>query len=281
MTHLIVNALSDGLDVDKSALSEALATLPRSAPVVILIHGFKYAPGVTGHCPHDSILSPQASRRGWKLVSWPRHLGLGQDALVLSFGWEAIGSIWAAYRRAGAAGERLAGFVADLGRPVHMLGHSLGGRVALSALAHAREGSIGRIVLMTGAEFRGPARAATASPAGRRAEVLNVTSRENAVFDMMLSASMGMRGRTVGAGMTQPGWTDLRIDRFATRDRLARLGHPIAAPSARVCHWSTYLRPGLLPLYGAVIRGDLPLSWLAEPADAPLPPLPLAASLSS
>ncbi|WP_298498062.1 alpha/beta fold hydrolase [uncultured Maritimibacter sp.] len=281
MAHLIVNAGAQELTHDADALARALAALPATAPVVILIHGYKYAPGLPGHCPHDSILSPDASRSGWKLLSWPRHLRLGPEALVVAFGWRATGSIWTAYARAEAAGRELGSLLTALDRPAHLLGHSLGARVALSALRHAPEGRVGRLVLLAGAETRACAAAAMASPAGRWAEVLNVTSRENALFDAMLTAALGLRGRPLGAGLSLPGWTDLAIDREATRDRLARFGHPIAAPSARICHWSTYLRPGLLPLYGAVLRGDLPPGWLAlpeAPADAPLP---LGAHLSS
>lgn len=284
MPQIIVNARENGLDYDRAALARALDALPLNAPIVILIHGFKYAPGVSGHCPHRTILAERVPRQHWKVMSWPRHLGVGRsaDGLVIAFGWNAIGSIWQAYHAAGEAGRMLAGLVATFDRPVHMLGHSLGARVALSATAHAPAGRIGRLVLIAGAELRSKARAAMASPAGRLADVLNVTSHENAAFDLMLEAVMGFRGRALGAGMPDlGGWTDLPVDTEATRERLARLGYRIAAPSRKICHWSLYLRPGLFPLYGAVIRGDLPLVWLGEPAPSRTLLLPFVWNTSS
>jgi hypothetical protein len=47
------------------------------------------------------------------------------------------------------------------------------------------------------------------------------------------------------------------------------LGFRIAAPPRAICHWSTYLRPGLLPLYHALPRGDPPLSALRAAAPEP------------
>ncbi|MBV7377910.1 alpha/beta fold hydrolase [Maritimibacter dapengensis] len=282
MPQAIVNAGSGGLDYDRVALAQALETLPLQAPIVILIHGYKYAPGAPGHCPHDQILAEGGTRKSWKIMSWPRHLGLGRDGLVIAFGWQGTGSIWQAYRNAGAAGRALAGLIEGVGRPVHLFGHSPGARVALSAVANAPAHSIGRVVLIAGAELRSNARAALASPAGRRADVLNVTSRENLPFDLLLECVLGLRGRALGAGLPDlPGWTDLAVDRDTTRDRLRRLGYRIGAPSRRFCHWSLYLRPGLFPLYADVLRGDLPLSRLAAPAPVSLSPLPFAARLSS
>lgn len=287
MPLLQVNMGSEGLAYDRAALRQALDDLPPGAPVVILIHGFKYAPGVPGHCPHETILAPRAARGHWKVMSWPRHLGMGEDALILALGWPATGTIWRAYRQAGETGRALAALIAAIGRPVHMLGHSLGARVALSALTHAPAGSIGRLVLIAGAELRAGARAAMAAPAGAMAEVLNVTSGENTAFDLMLETVLGFRGRAIGAGLPDlPGWTDIAVDTPASRARLARLGHRIGAPARRVCHWGLYLRPGLVPLYGAVIRGELPLSRLAPPvmalpATGPSPLLPFGWKASS
>lgn len=281
MPQVIVNAGETGLTYDQDKLSKALAALPPDAPVVVLIHGYKYAPGRAGHCPHSNILAEQGPRKSWKTMSWPRHLGLGRDGVVIAFGWNGVGSIWQAYRNAGRAGRDLAGLVTGLDRPVHILGHSLGARVALSALSHAPAGSIGRLVLIAGAELRAGARAAMASPAGRRAEVLNVTSRENLLFDLMLETLLGCRGRALGAGLDDlPGWTDLEVDQAGVRDRLARLGYRIGAPARMVCHWSLYLRPGLFPLYADVIRGDMPLSRITAPAAVRKPPLPFAMDTS-
>lgn len=282
MPQVVVNAGMQGLEYDRLALHAALASLPADAPITILIHGYKYAPGIAGHCPHATLFAETGRRQTWKLTSWSRHLRLGRDGLVIAFGWNARGSIWSACHRAGVAGRALADLLATIDRPVHMFGHSLGARVALSAMTHAPRGSIGRAVLIAGAELRAGARAAMASPAGRGAQVVNVTSRENLAFDLLLEAALGRRSRAIGGGVPGlDGWTDLRVDHPQTRARLARMGYQIAAPRRRVCHWSLYLRPGLMPLYADVIRGTLPLSRLAPPAVVNTPLLPLAARLSS
>jgi hypothetical protein len=126
------------------------------------------------------------------------------------------------------------------------------------------------MVLLAAAETRGRARAALASPAGRSVEVINVTTRENDLFDacfewgihLGLNTSIGQ-----GLGRTHPGWHDLWIDQPRTLAALAALGYPLAQPARRICHWSPYLRPGAIGLYRALIDGGLPASDL--PAQRP------------
>jgi hypothetical protein len=54
------------------------------------------------------------------------------------------------------------------------------------------------------------------------------------------------------------GWTDLFIDQAATRAALGRMGMRTAPPKGVICHWSTYLRPGLFGLYRAVMAPGAP-----------------------
>ena len=37
-------------------------------------------------------------------------------------------------------------------------------------------------------------------------------------------------------------------------EHLERLGHPLAAPQRRICHWSSYTRHGILRFYNALMR---------------------------
>jgi len=274
MPLLSVSVTRDGgLDVAGS-LGTALAELPPDAPVIAMVHGYKYDPAGAATDPHRTLFAMESQRRGRRAASWPARLGVGDGAaaepLAIGFGWGARGSFWRAWRRSGAAALALAGLVSSLaarGRTVHLVGHSLGARVCLRALALAPEGAIGRVVLLSGAVPRHEARAALASPAGRRAEVVNVTSRENDLFDALTEALTGFADRTIGDGL--PGapsnWLDLQIDDDATRDGLDRLGYPIGPASARVCHWSCYLRPGVFALYRDLLRDPrrLPLPLLA------------------
>lgn len=290
MPVIRINALQDQpIACHQRSTADALADhvheLPGGAPVIVMIHGYKHAPSSPRHDPHEHILSPNRTRGG-RGLSWPRHLGFGRcgqhEGLGIAFGWEARGTIWQAYREARRAGQALARLIqmirAAHGGPVDIVAHSLGARVALCALPHVARGAVGRMILMSGAEFGPAAQAAMASPAGRCAEVLNVTSGENRVFDLMFEALIqwpfGWQ-RAVGAGLPTPlpRWVNLRIDCDGTRAHLKSLGFPTAPPS-RLCHWSGYRRAGLFRLYNAFLRdrAAFPIAMFERPIvqDAPV-----------
>jgi Protein of unknown function (DUF726) len=254
-----------------------IAALPPGAPVTVMMHGFRFTPYEPENCPHGTLFAATPAPLGRRTPSWARRLGLMRDGgpgagLAIGFGWRANGTIWQAHDRAAEAGLALATLVARLraagAGPVGLIGHSLGGRVALSALPHLTPGDIGRIALLSAAEFQEPAAAALASPAGRAAEVLNITSRENDAFDLMFEMLIGgplrRRGLTLAAGLRLPNVATVQIDCPAHRAALRALGFPTAAPISTICHWSAYLRPGLFPLYRAFLHrpGELPLSRL-------------------
>jgi len=256
-------------------LDRALEGLAPRAPVAVLIHGLKFSLSDPAQSPHRHILALEPEDRCWKAVSWPRALGFtGQcraEGLCIAFGWEAGRNVWRAYDEAPRAGLALARLIEALrarapGRRVDLLAHSLGARVALSAMGALDEAAVGHAVLMAPAEFASAARPALCSAAGRQARVLNVTSGENDLYDWLLERFVARRGGgpTLGRGLgrTEANWTDLRIDDADTLAALARLGHPVAPPERRICHWSPYARPGMLGLYAALIRGELPYDLL-------------------
>jgi pimeloyl-ACP methyl ester carboxylesterase len=267
-----VNATPATISVDKAALATALAALPAGAPVVVMIHGYRFAPGAEGpNCPHRHIFSLDPPRNDGKAISWPRHLGLdGKNGLAIAFGWQARGSLPSAVVQARLLGRRLAELAEliaqiDPGRKVDVIGHSLGARVALAALRHAKPGILRRLILLAGAETRRPARAALATPAGQQAEVLNITSRENDLFEFLFERLSSFGVDTAigqGLGRTLPNWLDLQIDHPRTLDVLGSLGHTLPAPLARICHWSPYMRPGALPLCRAFIDSRIALASL-------------------
>jgi hypothetical protein len=284
------------------ALAAALERLAAGAPVIALIHGYKFSPRTAFSDPHSHILGLEP-RSSWKAVSWPRRLGVGKgdgpgdgpgettaEPLCLALGWEARGTLWQAYAEAERAGRGLARLVELLqrlrpGLSVDVLAHSFGGRVALSALPHLEAGALGRAVLLAPAELRSRALAARDTPAGRRLEVLQVGSAENLPYDRALAWLIAPHrpaeralGLGLGLGRPDPRWTHLRIDEPGVRAALDGLGYPVPAPDRRICHWSVYLRAGLFPLYRAVLDGSLPLARLAAalpPAPCPATPRPL------
>lgn len=247
------------------------AALPPAAPIIVMTHGYRFSPFAGETCPHRHILSltPNPSRRA---LSWPRALGFGTgDAgLGIAFGWEARGSLGGAYRRAGAAGRDLAALIARLhrasGRPIAVIGHSLGARVALCALEHLDPGAAGRVILLTGAEFRHRAEAAANSPGGQAAEIINITSRENDAFDFGFELALGAALRpSLSRGLPgRQNWLDLQVDCDNTLATLAGHGFAVRGQAARLCHWSPYLREGLFDFYRTLLRQPetLPLAAL-------------------
>lgn len=266
------DVLRGELFLDRERLARKLDALPPTAPVVVMIHGWRYAPGFARDCPHGSILSIDPPDDDSGTVSWPRHLGLdGKTGLGIALGWNAKCDPWRAHRRAGRTGDALAKIIhlvdALSGRPVQIIAHSMGARVALAALPQTRPGQISRMILLAAAETRGRTLAALASPAGRAVEVINVTTRENDLFDACFEWGIHLGLRTSigqGLGRRRMGWHDLWIDQARTRQALAALGHPLADPARRICHWSPYLRPGTIALYRALIQDQLAASALPE-----------------
>ncbi|MDV7142490.1 alpha/beta fold hydrolase [Tropicimonas sp. TH_r6] len=263
----------------EQALYRALDRASEAAPVVVLIHGYTFSPALDQTSPHRHILSLSPERDCWKALSWPRALGLGSGAadepLCIALGWEARGSLWQAYRSAEATGRALAGLIRRIrrirpGRSVDVLAHSLGCRVALSALPHLPARAMGRAVLMAPAEMRSVALRCLDTEAGRGVEILNITSRENGVYDRLLEwlvAPLRFGDQALGTGLSERvgNWIDVNIDWPETRDALAAQGFPIPASDKRICHWSVYLRSGLFPFYRAVLHREVALRPLKQP----------------
>ena len=106
------------------------AGLSTPAPIVVMVHGYRYSPSEPAHDPHRHILSLDPDPGGRRVTSWPRALGFGAgdpgEGLAIAFGWEARGSLGGAYRRAGMAGAALARLLSRLadqaGRPGAVIG---------------------------------------------------------------------------------------------------------------------------------------------------------------
>jgi len=280
MPLLQINAGPDGPVVNRTqrplgpTLQKALQT---PGPIIIMLHGYKFAPGHHRGCPHRHILSLRPNPQCWKALSWPRALGFGagkaQEGLGIAFGWSARGTIWQAYARAANAAGQLARLITQIrraapGRAVHLMAHSLGARVALGAMRQLPGGSIDRMILLNAAEYGAYARDALESEAGRAAEIINVTSRENDLFDFLLErliAPPEPGDRTMAHAMPQrPNTLTIQLDHPGTLDALTRAGFAIAPRTFRFCHWSTYLRPGLFDVYRTLLRNPetLPLAQL-------------------
>ncbi|WP_339765837.1 alpha/beta hydrolase [uncultured Pseudosulfitobacter sp.] len=285
MPVLRVNAAPDGpcLHLTHAPLRPALITAARgTGPIIVMIHGYSYNPDLPDHCPHRTLLRRDGA--------WLRQMGFGMgdpdEGLALGFGWNARGSVWKAARRARVAGGQLGRVLRILHhaaphRPIHLMTHSMGAEVAMAALHVLPRGAVARLLTLTPATYRSTADDALRAPAGRALEWINVASRENALFDLIyerLVAPPRRRDRVIGARLHAANATTLRLDCPRTLERLQRFGAQIAPPTARICHWSGYTRPGALGFYNRLLRDParVPLSAL----QAPLPSAPARWRLS-
>lgn len=261
-----------------AGLDETPPRLPAGAPIIVMVHGYRFSPSRPRHDPFAHILAAERTRPGRHAMSWPRHLGFGRgnpaEGLGLCYGWEARGTFWRAHGEALRAGDALAEVVAGLrathpGRPVHAVAHSLGARVVLRALSRLPARTLGRVLLLSPAEHRGVARRAMLSEAGRTAQVISVRSTENRVFDAGLQLLVPWPEPVVGLGLGGlPNWLDLDPCDPGVQEEAARHGCPIAPRRWRICHHSSYARPGMMRLYRTLLRepGRLPLSALRAAA---------------
>ncbi|WP_068301420.1 hypothetical protein [Pararhodobacter sp. CCB-MM2] len=254
------------------ALAAVLSALPPGAPVVIMVHGKGYCPTRPELDPHRLIFASRAGHGRSRHVSWPRRLGFALPGprdplgLCIGFGWDARGRLWRATEGADATAPRLALLVRliralDPARRIDLIGHSLGARVILGAVPLVPEGTLGRVILLAGADFTHRAAQALTSPAGQQAEFLNITTRENDLYDFLFERAFSPLGRNLalGRGMAEGlgaarNWLDIQLDHPQTALALRALGLPLAPPRARICHWSVYLRPGVFRLYRRLIH---------------------------
>lgn len=265
MPILRLNSAVDGPQVHGSPYpwKAEIKKLPDHRPIIIMLHGYKFFPGHPVYCPHNHILSLKRAPQYSRAFSWPLALGLHKnDVSGLAFGWPARGSLQSAFDRAQQAGYDLGLVISQLKkiapqRPIHIIAHSLGVRVAIAALELLAFDSVDRIIAIAGAEFYCAVMNALEKPAGKSAEFINIASRENNLFDFLLQklilpdhAGDIAMGRKIPK---QENFTSLWIDNPKVLDALRHAGFPIAPPRQRICHWSGYIRPGIFDFYAACL----------------------------
>ena len=148
----------------------------------------------------------------------------------------------------------------------------MGIALALEALHHVPAGTVQRVVSMTGAAYASEALAALDTPAGRACDFINVTSRENDLFEFLYERLIAppCRGdRTLGFGLVARNAVTVQLDCDDTLALLARRGAPVAPPQRRICHWSSYTRHGVLRFYNELLRH--PQTWTLDRLRRDLP----------
>ncbi|MEO0379458.1 MAG: alpha/beta hydrolase [Pseudomonadota bacterium] len=269
MPILRLNAGPDGLVLHGSpaaALPAIRTAAQGTGPVIVLVHGFKYDPDCNHCSPHATIFGTQPHQHRAGHMQWLRHLGFGtgnaNEGLAIAFGWRARGNLWRAQRAARAAGRHLASVINLIkqrapARPLHIISHSMGSEVVFEALHTLPPNTVQRIIAISGATYASRAAQAMQSPAGRTAELFNITSRENDVFDFMferLIAPPVAGDWAMGNGLDLPHVVNIQLDCARTLAALTRFGGHIAPAGRRMCHWSGYTRPGVLRFYAHALR---------------------------
>lgn len=266
MSLLQVKVARSDTGADPTGLTQAhLAQLRAgTGAILILIHGYKYDARTPRHCPHDRLFQ----RKGWAD-------GLGLDTPGgpdgISFCWPARGTLPNVAARARTHGRQLAQMIALLRdhaphRPLRLISHSMGSEVLLSTLAHSTPHAVDRAVMLMGASYRSYAQQVLRQGAGAECAVLNVVSRENDLFDLLLEQLVqrpSRQDRTIGCGIEAANTLTLQLDCAATLSALAGHGVRIAPGARRICHGSGYKRPGALAFYARFLTcDDLPLPLL-------------------
>lgn len=269
MPILRLNAGPGGLQLDGSPASPTSAIQTAAAgtgPVIVMVHGFKYDPFNALHSPHFQIFAHKPQPNRPSKILWLPHLGFGardqNEGLAIAFGWCARGTLWAAQRSARIAGQHLAQVIAQVRcksphRPIHVIAHSMGSEVILEALGTLPPHAVQRIVTLTGASFTARVETMMQTPAGKTAELFNITSRENDLFDftfeqLMMRTANG--DRAMGIGLSLPNAVNIQLDCARTLACLSAFGGSIGPAQRRICHWSAYTRRGALQFYAHLMR---------------------------
>ncbi len=262
-------------------LAQALRHVPRHAPIVIMVHGYKYHPSHKCANPHKTLFAHNDQNPS-KTISWPLGLGFQKmthdDGLAIGFGWEgrpsrkirpkprldSFAHVYAQANRAGGHLARLIDCISELapGRKVDILAHSLGARVTFSALMRVKSKNMGRIIFMGGAEYASVAeryfRHVNRSP---ELEFFCVRTRKNAFVDFLFETFAPRshpKDRAIGFGYQGPSqnWMNIELDDPATLSMLAARGIGISkARSLKlVDHWGFYSRAGILSFYQHLLR---------------------------
>lgn len=259
MPLLRINATPDGYvlhDSPQPAFRRIRHVASGGGPIIIMIHGYKYEPSHHLHCPHESLFC------GTSTEAWPAKLRADKNdhnnTLCIAFGWPARGALRKVHQRARETAMALATLVRDLRssaphRPIHIIAHSLGSEVALSALRTLDQGSLTRVILLTGASHQADAEKMLATPAGRTLELINVTTRENDLFDLAFERLVPGNG-AIGRGISAPNAVTVQLDCRASLCALGNFGLIVADARHKVSHWSVYTRAGAMALYARALH---------------------------
>jgi hypothetical protein len=239
--------------------------------MIIGVHGFDYDPADPAHSPNATFaLWQQMVNQPVTGFPWySGRLSLRGEERALAAGYPDQYEY--SYRSlAPAAAAKLVEVIRVARGPVDGIGHSLGTRVWLLALAALPAGYVRRLLFLNGAVLQNDV--TLGLPAG--VEVLNVQVRGDLVLRDLGDRFSGRTGACIGqAGYTGSGWWQVTLDDAPTQAvALDKRGWDLQGrPLDRLdldpvdTHSFSYDWRGNWPLYRAWLAGD-PLTDLAPPA---------------
>ena len=245
---------------------------------IIVVHGFSFDPGSPDNDPgpfFDAISDMMAEKvRGFAWYSAPLSIGGELRAIKAGYPDEYM---WAYKQLAPAAVDPLCKMIEDVGGFVDVIGHSLGSRPLLAALAKMAPGAIRRMILLDGAEIQDEA--PRVLPVGTT--VLNTCVERDLVLKDLGALFNGddvcsCIGQA-GLGRAIAKWTDIYLDDAGTQARAKfqkgyDLSGAMPAPAAgnivdrlryRGDHWASYEDKGNWQLYRDFFK-DGSLDWLTS-----------------
>lgn len=262
--------------------------LPQKKQIVIFVNGFNFDPTEIGDDnPHQTLFP------NWRA----RLLGTrnSTDLECFGFGWysaelepsSAFGGFirghWNPYRwsweLAGKAGGILAKMVdrhvnGSEGREVYFVAHSIGVRVALSALHQLCESSVKRSLFLNGSEYSQTAKVIACHT---RSKVLNVIVEEDDILDKLGSvfAPEAFIKDVVGqSGLIEPpnNWLDFRLDDRRVQEKAQACGYGCLRgdnPDSWADHWYSYEHEPNWKFFRHFLLGKKKLSKLRCIANPP------------
>ena len=283
--------------IDKEGMPRARSgfsvPLPSTRKIIIMINGFDYDP--TEHSddnPHQTLFREWGERVqtlagddwecfgfGWYSAELEPSSWLG--GLIRGYwnpyrwGWELAGQ--AAGILAKAIQSRLDGSNAE----ICIIAHSLGARVALSALAQLPSDSVMRVLLLNGSSY---SQSSKVIATYTDSHVLNVIVKADDVLNKLGSvfAPEAFIEAVVGqSGIENPpvNWLDICLDDPDVQARATACGYDNIRgdnPNNIADHWYSYTHADNWPLFCDFLGGTRSLSDLCDIASPTSRPAPLS-----
>ena len=265
-------------------------SLPSARHIIIMVNGFDYDPTETSEDnPHLTLFK-----------EWNGHISAIQEEHwdCFGFGWYSaelepgswVGGLlrlhWNPYRwgweLAGKAGGILAKMIAarlaaDDGAEICIVAHSMGARVALSALTQLPRSAVKRVLLLNGSEYSQTAKVVSLYT---NSDVLNVVVKADDVLSKLGSifAPEEFIENVVGqSGLCDPPhtWLDICLDNTGVKEKTRAGGYLDLCgdnPDSIGDHWYSYTHEPNWFLFRDFLSGTLAIDGLRNMINPPVAP---------